>query len=1066
MENSWKILARLGELAEVTAPAEPEKSICYSEQFVDTMIQILLAGEGCRETGRVSLKPIQVLRWRGVIPDILQGIIDAVLGTAQYTASKCVADVPVAVISVKFCYRLAVWFNEVYNEGSRPISGFTTSFQDDPAAFSLYGNDADLPALKSELGKLLDELCCKKPPATELKARRKAGHRVAKSIQFSESETRALIDAQLRAAGWDAHSQMLRYSRGTRPHQGSNIAIAEWPTVSGPADYALFVGLDCIGLIEAKKKARDVVSDLGQAKRYSRDIVSKGEEKFCGGPWNEFKVPFLFAANGRPYIKQIESKSGVWFLDCRRDTNHPKPLRAWYSPQGLVALLSAQPEAAHKAMKNEPLDYLGLRGYQEKAIGAIEKAISSGERKVLVAMATGTGKTRVAIGLIYRLIKAGRFRRILFLVDRNPLGEQAADRFKDTRMEELQTFDQIYDVKEVHHKAVEPETKVHIATVQGVLWRMMLAGVDTDRLTIDQYDCIIVDEAHRGYTLDRDMDDFELEFRDEQDYLSKYRQVLEYFDAVTIGMTATPAPHTVHIFGKPVYTYGYREAVIDNWLCDHDPPHQITTGLKKTGIRWKKGETIPTYDAATGEITNLENIPDEVAIEVDQFNKAVLTENFNLTVCRDLVHYLNPDSEEKTLIYAVTDDHADMVVQQLKVAFDEIGCPVSDDAIRKITGSVDKVGNLIRKFKNEKYPNIAVTVDLLTTGIDVHEICNLVFIRRVRSRILYEQMLGRATRKCDRIGKAHFSIFDCVGLYEVLEPVTNMKPVVKDPTVSLQMLIEELLAIDALPQQKAHIDQIVAKLQRKAAMMRQEEMRLFEDYSGGETLSDFIRLLRGSDPELAKKHLKEKHRQIVFLDENRYQSRQQFISHHEDWLESHTRGYGKAEKPEDYLNEFKTFILDNINKLPALAIVCQRPRKLTRKTLRELKIALDQQGFNEPALRTAWREWRNEDIAADIISFIRRLALGDALVSHEERIGNAMKRIYAMQEWNKIQRQWLERIEKHLLAENVVERRDFDEGAFHDHGGYGRLDKIFQGKLDRIIQNINDYLYPEERKYA
>jgi type I restriction enzyme, R subunit len=183
-------------------------------------------------------------------------------------------------------------------------------------------------------------------------------------------------------------------------------------------------------------------------------------------------------------------------------------------------------------------------------------------------------------------------------------------------------------------------------------------------------------------------------------------------------------------------------------------------------------------------------------------------------------------------------------------------------------------------------------------------------------------------------------------------------------------------------------------------------------------------------------------------------------------LLSHKRGFGKGEKPEDYLSEFKTFIIDNMNKIPALAIICQRPRELTRQGLKELKLALDQHGYTEPNLRTAWREWKNEDIAADIISFIRRQALGDPLVSHEDRIRQAMKKVYALEKWTKIQRQWLERIEKQLIAETVFEREDFDKGAFKDHGGFHRLNKIFQGNLNTVLDEINNALYPEERKYA
>jgi len=327
-------------------------------------------------------------------------------------------------------------------------------------------------------------------------------------------------------------------------------------------------------------------------------------------------------------------------------------------------------------------------------------------------------------------------------------------------------------------------------------------------------------------------------------------------------------------------------------------------------------------------------------------------------------------------------------------------------------------------------------------------------------------MLGRATRLCDRIKKDHFNIFDAVGLYEALEPVTNMKAVAPGPTVTLQKLADELVNMESEAHQKAHIDQLIAKLWRKARVIGDKERDVFETLSGGETLQHFIESLKGKDLNQVKGIIKGKQNLLAFLDENRYQPRKQLISDHEDELFSHKRGYGKGEKPEDYLNEFKAFIIDNMNKIPALAVVCQRPRELTRQTLKELKLALDQHGYTEPNLRTAWREWKNEDITADIISFVRRQALGDPLVSHEDRICQAMKKVYTLEKWTKIQRQWLERIEKQLIAETVFERKDFDKGAFKAHGGFARLNKIFQGNLNTVLDEINNALYPEERKYA
>jgi len=899
---------------------------------------------------------------------------------------------------------------------------------------------------------------------------RKAALQRAATMQLSEEETRVIIDYQLRCAGWQADTCGLRYALGARPEKNASKAIAEWPTETGPADYALFAGLDFIGVAEAKKMGKDVLSDLVQSKRYSRGAQLEGQARFPGGPWGEYRVPFLFSTNARPYLEQVKEKSGIWFLDARTATNHPRPLKSWYASEELVEYMAQDPRAAHAKLEQEPMDYLGLRDYQEQALRNIEKALDLNQTRFLVAMATGTGKTRLAIALIYRLIKTNRFRRILFMVDRTALGEQAGDKFKETRLEELKTFDQIYDIKDMDHIEIEPTTKVNIATVQGLMRAIMNPTEKRPTPSVGQYDCIIVDEAHRGYTLDRDLDEDELLYKDQNDYLSKYRRVIDYFDAVKIGLTATPAPHTIDIFGHPVYTYTYREAVIDGWLIDHEPPHQLLTHLAKEGIKWEKGDTIPVYDQNTGQITNIENIPDEVKLEIDHFNKMVITEPFNRTIAKELVKHLDPDGDAKTLIYAATDDHADMLVRILKEEFEAAGVPVDDDAIVKITGSIDKPEAMIRKYKNERLPNIAVTVDLLTTGIDVPEICNLVFVRRIRSRILFEQMLGRATRRCDRIKKAYFKIFDAARIYEALAPVSTMKPVVADPALSLGQLVDSLdqMADGQASSEvlKRQIEQILAKFQRLIRRLDPADQTEFQTISGGETIQAFIDSLQKLSPEDCRQKLAARRPLVAFLDENRHRAKQQLISNHQDHLHAHTRGYGNAEKPEDYLNAFKEFVITNMNKIPALAIVCQRPRKLTRQALKELKLALDQAGFTEKSLQVAWKDWKNEDIAADIISFIRRQALGDPLVGHQERIQEAIARIYAMRTWTATQRQWLERIEKQLLAETVLDREVFDRGAFASHGGFNRLNKIFQGNFQQILDDITATLYPDQRETA
>ncbi|MCZ8134396.1 MAG: DEAD/DEAH box helicase family protein, partial [Algoriphagus sp.] len=334
---------------------------------------------------------------------------------------------------------------------------------------------------------------------------------------------------------------------------------AEWPCGEKWADYALFVGFELYGIVEAKKYASDISTDLQQAKIYA-ERLSQQHEAMLLGSWNGYRAPFLFSTNGRPYLEQIKTKSGVWFLDVRNPHSRSRALQGWYSPEGLIKLFEKDKAAAESKLQSESADFLesesglGLRKYQVAAITAVERKLieSPEDRRSLITMATGTGKTRTIIGLCYRLIQSNRFQRILFLVDRTLLANQAINAFKDNKIIGLNTFAEIYDIKELKHILPEMDTRLHFATVQGMVKRIFY-NEGEDIPAIDQYDCIIVDEAHRGYLMDRELDEDDLEFRDQREYVSKYRMVLDYFDAYAIGMTATPALHTTEIFGSAVY---------------------------------------------------------------------------------------------------------------------------------------------------------------------------------------------------------------------------------------------------------------------------------------------------------------------------------------------------------------------------------------------------------------------------------------------------------------------------------------------------------------------------------
>lgn len=856
----------------------------------------------------------------------------------------------------------------------------------------------------------------------------------------TEADTREIIDRQLKAAGWIVDSKTIRHAQGSRPQKGKNIAIAEWPTQSGPADYVLFVGLMPIAVVEAKRKTVDVAGAIQQAQRYSADYVNTADEMSPGGPWGDFRIPFLFSTNGRPYLKQLRTKSGIWFHDARRTTNHPRALVSWYSPLGLKQLLSQDASAAEDNLEAESTDYLPLRYYQRDAVAAVEDAIKEGQREMLVAMATGTGKTRTCIGICYRLIKAKRFRRILFLVDRTSLGEQTADSLKDLRIENNQTFTDIYDVKELGDVEPDADTKFQIATIQSMVYRLLNNDDGDSGLSVDQYDCIVVDECHRGYNLDQDLTDGELRFRDEADYISKYSRVIEYFDAVKIGLTATPAIHTIEIFGGdaqlPVYQYSYRQAVLDGYLVDHEPPLRIRTELSEGGIKWEVNEEVAVYDTGTQQL-QLYNTPDEIELEIDSFNKRVVNENFNRVICREIARHIDPDLPGKTLIFCVTDSHADMVVDELKAAFDDQYGSVPDEAIRKITGRSDKPLQLIRRYKNEALPSVAVTVDLLTTGIDVPAITNLVFLRRVRSRILYEQMIGRGTRLCENLygtddDKDCFRIFDCVDLYSALENYTDMKPVVNKPNITFSQLVDELAATTNDEDQQIIKEQLIAKLQRKKRSLKGERGKTFEEKSGTKLESLVTQLIKAT-PAAISGWFADKTNLIEFLDGTATGGARIFVSHHHDAVTSVTTGFGPGnQRPTDYLEEFRSYVLENRDKIEGLKLCATRPRDLTRQTLKELQLELDKQGFSETRLRVAWREAKNEEIAATIIGYVRNAILNTPLDPFGERVSRAMKEILASQSWTKPQRSWLERIGKQFKENKLVDRHSFDEGVFRE----------------------------------
>lgn len=1080
LKSHFPVLANFGILAEKYCYSDSNSCIMKLGMIGETIVNLMLTYDKIKiPTDCNAVTKIKILSLQGLLTPDLSDILHALRKARNKAAHTNYENIKEGQTLLEMAYSLCEWFMQTYGDWEYKHCKFVMPTEAD--AQSITDNDD-----KAAEQKMLEETekIAAAAKAVAADERRKRALAAASQRQKSEAETRYMIDTQLRKVGWEADSENLRYGKGIRPQKGKNLAIAEWPTLSvagnkGRADYALFAGEKLVAVIEAKAEHKDIPSVIDyQCKEYAQNIRPE-DEKYVITRWGKYKAPFVFATNGRPYLAQLETKSGIWFLDLRESANMPKALRGWISPDGMLKLLESDIEKADKALQTLPYDFLrdkdglNLRQYQLNAIQAAENAVINGQKNILLAMATGTGKTRTVLGVIYRFLKTGRFNRILFLVDRTALGEQAEDVFNEVKLEDLKTLNDIYDIKTLEDAVFEDETKVHIATVQGMVKRL-LYNDEERQPSVTDYDLIVIDEAHRGYLLDKEMGEDELLYRDQLDYQSKYRMVIEYFDAVKIALTATPALHTTQIFGKPVFKYTYREAVIEGYLVDYDAPHKIKTQFNTEGIKYNKGETLALYDPVTHEITNSEVLQDEMNFDVEKFNKQIITPSFNRTVLEEIARDIDPEDvmQGKTLIYAVDDEHADLIVKILKEIYTNYG--IDNDAIMKITGSVAggnkrKVQEAIKRFKNERFPSIAVTVDLLTTGIDVPEITTLVFMRRVKSRILFEQMLGRATRLCPKINKTHFEIYDPVGVYDSLEEVNTMQPVSADPKTTFAQLLDGLEVLEDEAHIKNAVAQIIAKLQRVKRRLTKEEVNEFKDLAAGLTVEGFIQKIESLPAAEARNTLLMEASLLEMLDDKHgHGGYTKVISDKQDKFLIRERGFGKNEqRPEDYIEAFEDFVKNNVNEIAALNIICTRPKELTRETLKSLRMALAQNGFTTQQLNTAVSEITSEEITADIISLVRRYAIGSPLVSHQARIRRAVDKLKKAHNFSRVELNWLSRIESYLLNESVMNVKVFDEDErFKTNGGYKRLNQIFRNNLEGIITELNEYLYDDGGRTA
>ncbi|MEO6787008.1 MAG: DEAD/DEAH box helicase family protein, partial [Chthoniobacteraceae bacterium] len=586
------------------------------------------------------------------------------------------------------------------------------------------------------------------------------------------------IDARLKKLGW----KIVLFSPALDFGSLDKVAVEELPTANGPADYGLFVGGKLLGIIEAKKVTVNPQNVLEQAKRYAAGVFD------AVGEWDGLRVPFLYASNG----------TLIWHLDTRPAKRVSRPVSDFHTPECLASRFNEDPRSAHNWLLTTAPEQIG------------------------------------------RLLESKVVRRILFLVDRKALAAQAVREFSafNTRQgnkltQEYEVYsqrfqredfgdDDPFDPKVLPNEYLTApkasHTFVYVSTIQRMARNLFGAqgcfaqsGGDAEReddadaldIPIHAFDLIFADECHRGYTAQE---------------TSIWRDTLNHFDAIRAGLTATPAAHTVALFGEPVFRYGVEQAIRDGWLVDYDPV-VISSQVKMNGVFLKEGEQIGKVDTQTG-VEALDQIEDERAFDAAAVERDITAPDCNRKIVQEIAKHAYAHEKEtgrfpKILVFAVNDlphtSHADQLVRICREVFAQ-----GDDFVKKITGNpnVDRPLQRIREFRNRPNPKIVVSVDMLTTGVDIPALEFIVFLRPVKSRILWEQMFGRGTRRCDEIHKAKFTVFDCFDgtLIRYFRDVSNFQ--IEEPRadpLTIPQLVENIWQnID----REYHVRLLVKRLRR------------------------------------------------------------------------------------------------------------------------------------------------------------------------------------------------------------------------------------------------------------
>jgi type I restriction enzyme R subunit len=929
----------------------------------------------------------------------------------------------------------------------------------------------------------------------------------ADSYLTAEARARVEIDRQLQACGWvvqDRDDMNLYAAHG--------VAVREFIMAPGHgrADYLLFIDGKAVSAIEAKPSGTPLAGVEPQSAKYSTGLPKQL-------PALVSPLPFLYEATGDETMFtdgfDPDPRSRSVFAFHRPET-FARWLRQWSDDVDGGSLRS-------RLQRLGPVPEDGLRRIQVEAITKIEASMKANRPRALAQMATGSGKTFMAANLAYRLVQQADAERVLFLVDRANLGRQTLREFQQfATPRDGRKFTDLYTVQLLSANRIDPAARVVVTTVQRLY--SMLRGEDelasdVDELSgseiepdkpvevtynrqvpIETFDVVIVDECHRSI-------------------YGVWRQVIEYFDAFLVGLTATPAKQTFGFFDQNlVVEYGHAEAVADGVNVDFDV-YRIRTRISEQGSTVEANLVTKFRDRESRRV-RLEKLDEDVVYDASQLDRDVVAVDQIRTVIRTFKENLFKPVDEggifpartevpKTLIFAKDDSHADDIVRICREEFER-----GNDFAVKITYRTTgvKPEDLLNQFRNSFNPRIAVTVDMIATGTDVRPLECVMFMRQVRSRNFFEQMKGRGVRvidpndlkavSADAEAKTHFVIVDAVGVTEA--EFNDTQPLERRKTESLKSLLDQ---VAAGVRDADVISSIAGRFARLDRVISADDRTELAEAAGGTNLTDIVRLLTnavdvdaaleraratndGADPsddqvddaqealiEHAGRYLAERPELRNKLIEVRRSYTQVLDETSKDQVIDAGFSRDATDRARGTVESWHAFVDEHKDDIDALQILYSRPygQRLTLRAIKELAAAIGRPPYNWTPERL-WAAYEAVDrsrvrgsagtVLTNLVSLVNHaLQPGGELVAYpltvEERYQNWLaQQRQAGTEFTTEQLAWLGRMKDHLATSLTIAPDDFELEPFVSHGGYGRANSAFDGRLAPLLDELTEEL--------